>query len=63
MGKSVLLHVLGSRRLAALPPHLTIMHVAQEAEGSSEVTVLEAVMAADLRAKNLQRYGVYGVGV
>jgi len=30
------------------------MHVAQEAEGSSEVTVLEAVMAADLRAKNVQ---------
>jgi hypothetical protein len=39
------------------------MHVAQEAEGSPEVTVLEAVMAADVRAKTLQRYGTLGFRV
>jgi hypothetical protein len=55
VGKSTLLHVLGSRLLVGFPAWLSCMHVEQEVEGSSSTTALQAVLTADAKAQQLQR--------
>lgn len=55
VGKSTLLHVLGSRLLVGFPAWLSCLHVEQEVQASSSTTAVEAVLAADVKAQQLQR--------
>lgn len=48
--------MLGSRLLVGFPAWLTCVHVEQEVEASSSTTAVEAVLAADVRAQQLQRW-------
>lgn len=57
VGKSTLLHVLGGRTLVGFPAWLSCMHVEQEAEASSTTSAVQAVVEADARATQLQRWG------
>lgn len=55
VGKSTLLRVLGNHSLVGFPRWLSCMHVAQEAEASQDTTAVDMVMAADVRAVQIQK--------
>jgi hypothetical protein len=57
VGKSTLLHVLGSRLLVGFPAWLSCLHVEQEVAGSDSTTAVQAVLAADVKGAQLQRWG------
>jgi ATPase subunit of ABC transporter with duplicated ATPase domains len=55
VGKSILLRVLGNKTLVGFPKWLTCMHVEQEVAGCATETAVQMVLAADVKAAQVQR--------